>query len=119
MGTDIHVMMELSWNGHAYHEFVPHLLPLNRNYYLFSVLAGVRKMPGDFVISAPRGLPTNASKCAIKLFEDTDYHSHSWIVRSEWESLAQNIEPSLDYLFKYVNHVYDTFHTRMLFAFDN
>lgn len=57
----------------------------DRNYGLFSILAGVRNYDGAPCISDPRGLPSDVT-AAVKGESDSwgiDGHSHSWVTLQE------------------------------------
>ena len=58
---------------------------VDRNYCLFTVLAGVRRIPSLHVISRPRGLPSGLSR-AIRILDNahkSDHHSHSYLILKE------------------------------------
>lgn len=63
---------------HPYHD---------RNYRLFSILAGVRNSDGIVPIANPRGIPNDVSKFVkheVKEYGDNG-HSHSWLSLQELE----------------------------------
>jgi hypothetical protein len=84
MGCDIHVHVEVKINGKWQHYNHPRI---NRNYALFSRLAGVR---GELEpITRPRGIPKNATWMTKFDFKrmGTDAHTPSWISGEEVEAL--------------------------------
>lgn len=99
MGCDIHIAFEVRKNGkwervgptqeeiHELHgpEYFSHPLVVNRNYTLFSILAGVR---GDGCrICKPKGFPEDASEEISYANQSygSDGHSHSWLTLRELE----------------------------------
>jgi len=93
MGCDIHAMKESkeSW-GCWKNEGEPEI---NRDYELFSVLAGVRNQSNNIVpISNPKGINTDASEEFRAWIEswDSDAHSASWLTLKELKDFDQNQE---------------------------
>lgn len=79
MGCDIHAHTEIKVNGRWEHYAAPRI---QRDYTLFSLIAGVRRHRDDErIITLPRGLPLDASTTTRIESEhiDTDGHSHSWL----------------------------------------
>lgn len=80
----------------------------NRNYTLFSVLAGVRNSdPYITPLFDGRGVPDDVSKATMKQIPfDSDYHSHTYftvaeLLETDWDETAGNGEVCLyaaDYL---------------------
>lgn len=96
MGCDIHPYAEVRKNGKW--ERSPIKVPSDRNYWTFSVLAGVRNgcgFAGSYTgepvtpIAEPRGLPSDTTIADNSLeYEDPNHvwlgdHSHSWLLLSE------------------------------------
>lgn len=91
MGCDIHIWVERlnyvgsgsskRWEMVATEDATYH----NRNYRLFSLLAGVRNNARAAIkpISEPRGLPLDVSKEVATAMEDAGYHSKSWLTLGE------------------------------------
>lgn len=64
----------------------------DRNYGLFSILAGVRNYSDNEPISQPKGLPED---CCDEIRKESDYygidgHSHSWFTLKELKDYANN-----------------------------
>lgn len=82
MGCDIHAHTEIRYKCDWYH-YQKH--DIDRDYYLFAIMAGVRNYQDITPVAEPRGLPPNLS--VVTLLEanymGTDGHSHSWL--SDWE----------------------------------
>ena len=86
MGCDIHIHAEIKVRGKWHHYDQP---DCDRNYLLFEKMAGVRGEVSN-AISAPRGLPENATfttKFDAKHW-GSDGHSHSWLSSKEVGQLA-------------------------------
>lgn len=95
MGCDIHAVVDYEtvpngrkWNFAA--------LDLNRNYTLFSHLAGVRNYCEPIIvpIAEPRGCPDNACDYFKDLLDgwNGDAHSTSWVTLAELETIATQME---------------------------
>jgi hypothetical protein len=82
MGCDIHFHSEVKING-AWHHYSSH--KISRDYWLFSILAGVRNYCGVVPISMPRGLPSDISPVTSldRQIWGSDGHSDSFITSSE------------------------------------
>lgn len=83
MGCDIHLHVEVKIKGKWHHYNHPYI---NRDYRLFSKMAGVRSNYDDVPpIAQPRGIPTDASTTTKFECEHDgiDGHSHSWLSASE------------------------------------
>lgn len=79
MGCDIHLHVEVKIKGKWEHYNHPHI---NRNYDLFSMMAGVRQYATTPTpISQPRGLPGDVSTTTLFdcVYDGSDGHSHSWL----------------------------------------
>lgn len=90
MGCDIHAHIEIKVNGEWHHYSHPRI---DRNYYLFTRMAGVRSGHIEDVepISVPRGLPkdiTFTTHFDAKRWGG-DGHSHSWLSCKELAALVQ------------------------------
>lgn len=109
MGCDIHVLTEALisvddkkvWVNVDNWRFNPHysannedgdpemdLIPIyrNRNYDLFTLLAGVRDYSGDTQsVSPPKGIPPDAAPQTLAEVEryGSDGHTHSWLTLAE------------------------------------
>ena len=93
MGCDIHVRAEVRTGD----EWVPVTEPLEpfegRNYYMFSLFAGVRFRFGyPAAIRAPRGLPRDVSEPVSAALSDRDYHSESWLTVGELLAVDYTLE---------------------------
>lgn len=73
MGCDIHLHIEVKIEGIWHHYAAP---SINRNYYLFEKMAGVR---GDVnnAISPPKGFPNNATELTNIVYQNEECGSHS------------------------------------------
>jgi hypothetical protein len=71
-----------------------------RNYFLFSILAGVRNHYNVVPIAKPRGLPDDVTLeiKELSISEGVDAHSHSWL------TLKELVEFNWDRRFDYVHH---------------
>lgn len=91
MGCDIHAHFEIKLNGKWEHFSQPQL---DRNYKLFSVMAGVRDdcVTNDWgLICAPKGLPDDLSivtKFCADYWGD-DGHTHSWFNAKEIDKVIK------------------------------
>lgn len=93
MGCDIHFHVEVKINGKWEHYSHP---SIQRYYYLFAKLAGVRNSEGIKPVVEPKGLPSDMSNLT-KIDADywgLDRHSSSWLnakeiakVESWWNDL--------------------------------
>lgn len=89
MGCDIHLHTEIKVRGVWHHYSHPRI---NRNYRLFSKMAGVRAHEDDDPpIAQPRGLPEGLS-FTTQFDADRwgiDGHSHSWLSATELAGLVE------------------------------
>lgn len=87
MGTDIHAHVEVKVGGKWLHFNAPHV---DRDYRLFTKLAGVRDVEDVEPIAQPRGLPDDVSDVTRILYERErrKSHSESFITRGEIELLS-------------------------------
>lgn len=91
MGTDIHLQAEIRTNGAWQRLPNPNgrsRLFSDRNYFLFGILAGVRGIRENGVISEPRGFPDDLSFIPDGEYDSPDYvdlgeHSYSWLTLRE------------------------------------
>lgn len=81
VGTDIHFYAEIRANPSAPWKLAGKV-PLDRNYGLFGILAGVRA-EGVTPIAPRRGLPANVSEGTKYLSDRGDGHSGSWLTYDE------------------------------------
>lgn len=86
MGCDIHAHSELKINGKWHHMSE---LDIDRNYMLFTKMAGVRNYDAEIPISEARGIPKDVSELTKFLCDDygSDGHSHSWLSSKEIKEL--------------------------------
>jgi hypothetical protein len=89
MGCDIHAHLEIKIEGKWEHYS---LLRIERNYRLFTRMAGVRRITDDVdAISGPRGLPDDISVVtrldAVRGAQD--WHNQSWLTREELGELRE------------------------------
>ncbi len=107
VGCDCHEVIEIQINGKW---FCIGGLTLNRNYYLFSVLANVRNDnddPMECVSGDAKGLPDSMDKMSVflmsygntesieKELDDPDHHSHSFLNVKELEEAKEIYEEYL------------------------
>ena len=99
MGCDIHATLEYDkWklkspnDAHNWYSFAKNI-DIDRGYYLFGILAGIRT---DNInkIAEPRGVPEDASYEFKQEYEewDSDAHTASWVTFKE----LQDWQPSKD-----------------------
>lgn len=105
MGCDIHAGVEVM--VHPFKEYpgfgiwrMAGELPINRDYRLFAILAGVRNAENITPISDPRGLPEDASRVMKGWHEHwgSDAHSASYVTLDEiqdWLRANTSIESLL------------------------
>lgn len=84
MGCDIHLHQEVKINGVWHHYGHP---DIDRDYPLFSKMAGVRPQPGIDPISPPRGLPDDVTVLTRLDSDDWCGYSHSWLSAEEIATL--------------------------------
>jgi hypothetical protein len=138
MGCDIHATLEYDkWNLKRLDEpkywisFAKDI-DIDRGYYLFGILAGVRN--GDInPISEPKGVPDDASYKFMKEYEEwgADAHTPSWVSYKElndWKLKTGEFEfdPESDFkkedFFKVMEILakqYGEENVRLVFFFDN
>ena len=89
MGCDIHLHIEVKINDEWLHYNSPHV---SRHYAVFAKMANVRNYDDNEIvpISAPKGMPPDASRVTVFDFYewDLDGHSYSWLSASEIAVLA-------------------------------
>ena len=95
MGCDIHVRSEKLVNGKWVDmtDELPNYILENRDYTVFTWLAGVRSRNYDIVpISKPRGLPSDISEKSMEYFSSwgSDIHSCSWLSIAELNMVDYN-----------------------------
>jgi len=168
MGCDIHIFLERYIDGEwecvdtfptvvvdryfssselkesALRDYMHHNIT-DRNYKLFSAIAGVRKQSSTEQSRVPRGFPQDASKPVKRIFNEwgVDAHSASWLFADEFceaylthnipteeasKLIARRLESSEDSLWELVmcTHIHDVHpeHAdpkayRFVFFFDN
>jgi hypothetical protein len=96
---------------------------LERNYALFSTLAGVRSCHEYPCLYEPRGVPEDMGKSAQAWWDrwnDGDYHTPSWLYWDEAMRCAEAASPQLGHWLRYAREPWgsDQDH-RIIFAFDN
>ena len=66
--------------------------PINRDYFLFGLLAGVRYSNCDYI--EPRGLPLDINWFTKEQYEEmgTDAHTPSWLTLAELEAIIPKLE---------------------------
>ena len=93
MGCDIHAHSEVKINGVWHH--LSGELPFERNYDLFTRMAGVRRYSDEIEsISEPRGLPEDLSFLTRFIYDEygVEGHSHSWLSAAEVSDLGEWME---------------------------
>lgn len=113
MGTDIHFFVEAYADG-KWHSVDKWLMPnkhddfirvpmdkcyyINRNYYLFGYLAGLRCELED-ALALPRGLPPGLSHEVLTCYLDweSNAHSESYYLLSELLSVTKKLERRCNY----------------------
>ena len=89
MGCDIHVHIEIRYNGRWEHYACP---SIDRNYALFGVMAGVRGEGPEIV--EPKGVPDDMSIVTNLSWEKwgSDAHTASWFNEEEIDKLKAWLE---------------------------
>jgi hypothetical protein len=85
MGCDIHIYVESRYRDGEAWNFMMHEDACygDRNYELFSILAGVRNRFNITPISEPRGIPDDVDPYLKKNLEQYADHSFSWLTLKE------------------------------------
>jgi len=142
MGTDIHCQVEYRIDGkwHWLYAELPEFIrtevaqvnamKLDRNYYLFEVLADVRGAGEIVPISKPRGLPEDISP-ELKVAHKNNWllgdHSYSWVTGREladydWDTTKGGVGFhdwwKLSHL-AMVSHRFTSENVRIVFGFDS
>lgn len=96
MGCDIHAHMEVKVNGKWEHWSCPNI---DRNYQLFSKMAGVRNYRSIDAISEPKGLPNDISMLTLLDVKSwgSDGHSHSYLTAYELDILDDWLKDEYDF----------------------
>ena len=91
MGCDIHLHTEIKLKGKWEHYGAPHI---DRNYDLFSKMAGVRSDGCITPIADQKGLPNDVSNVTYlaACWHSADWHSHSWLSAKEILQLEEWLE---------------------------
>ncbi len=119
MGCDIHLHIEVKLNGKWEHWAAP---GVDRNYRLFSRMAGVRQYQGDRItaISAPKGMPKDPA--TVTAFEcarwGDDGHNHSWLNMKEIVILAEFVKKRLSEKGKWASLSFYTLHSTYICGLD-
>jgi len=130
MGCDIHAFLEYRKKDSKTWWAYSGELELNRNYTYFGLMAsGVRsEYPESFL---KRGEPTELSYMSNDKYEDSDYHSHSWLNAVEFNLVMQFYQRyaelngwEQDITYTATNNLMQFFEnngyeTRLVFCFDN
>lgn len=91
MGCDIHLHIEIKLNGKWEHYGCP---SIDRNYRLFTKMAGIKNYTGITPIAQPKGLPedlTIITQFDAKDWED-DAHDSSWLNKEEIVQLSDFLD---------------------------
>jgi hypothetical protein len=121
MGTDIHVVPELSFYPTGHQSWHPLLapviaMPVERNYALFRRLAGVRDNGNGVEPIAPnRGFPTDVSPETRASLQDL--HSITWLTLDE-ARLAYAVSGNWEHLVEYIDGIYLCPKIRFVIGFD-
>ena len=103
MGCDIHATLEYDWNSNKkktgnekWWRAFARDLDIDRNYQLFTILAGVRDTGIRPVIAYNRGVPEDASWEYKDDSEEygVDGHSHSWVTFDELKNWGVEVKDS-------------------------
>lgn len=146
MGCDIHASIEYEhYKLNAERKKIEHRewwisfctnIDIDRGYYLFTLLAGVRDIELRPIISPPRGMPESVSYEFKKWLKewDADAHSTSWVTFKELQDWkATNLkELKLEYnpeenmkqqdfykVLELLGNKYGDENVRLVFFFDN
>lgn len=104
MGCDIHFHTEIKVAGVWHHYSHPRI---GRRYALFTKLAGVRNCPDVDPVSAPKGLPEDASWTTLFDYNrEKGYHNASWIGVDEIAEVVRWVD---DYYHGGINPEWDIF----------
>ena len=87
MGCDIHAIVEVKQNGKW--EVLPAPVEIPRYYPLFALLAGVRNTYGFTPMSAPRGIPEDASEATKEAVAAFGEAAHSASYFTSWDFLDE------------------------------
>ena len=89
MGCDIHMHIEIRYNGKWVHYACP---SIDRNYTLFGIMAGVRG-EGPAIVE-PKGVPNNMSVVTRLSWEKwgPDAHTASWFNEEEIDLLSARLK---------------------------
>lgn len=122
MGCDIHICVEVGSSASQDHWFgMATDVDMNRDYNLFSKLAGVRGVEPALI--EPRGLPNYISYETERYYEywQNDAHTSAWLLLAELRLIPEMIEQPvfiyMEALAKYHNLPENK--VRMVFWFDN
>jgi hypothetical protein len=92
MGCDIHAFIEKK-DPHDSSDYSRSIhFPINNDYFLFGLLAGVRSSNCDYI--EPRGLPLDINWFTRELYEEMemDAHTPSWLTLPELEAIIPKLE---------------------------
>jgi len=104
MGCDIHLHIEVKLNGKWEHYAAPRI---DRDYRLFTKMAGVRQCCNMQCLASPRGLPNDITVLTRYDCErmGSDGHDHSWLGKEEIRILSHFIEVLKDGWYNLEYHV--------------
>lgn len=91
MGCDIHAFIEKREpQSSSYSRSIE--FPINRDYFLFGLLAGVRYSKCEYI--QPRGLPLGINWYTKEQYEEMkeDAHTPSWLTLAELEAIVPKLE---------------------------
>lgn len=92
MGCDIHAFIEKRYPQDSGDYSRSIHFPINRDYFLFGLLAGVRNSNCDYI--EPRGLPLDINWFTREQYEEMkmDAHTPSWLTLPELEAIIPKLE---------------------------
>lgn len=117
MGTDIHLMVEVQYNGKWFPEF-KEKLSVGRNYDLFDRLAGVRCRHEVECAVEYKGWPEGVNPVTREELED--YYGISWISIEDALEVPKELAGDWYHLMRYLRRLSWTIDgIRIVFGFDS
>lgn len=131
MGTDINVMVEYRMPElDHFDQFNFDVICLDRNYLMFSLMAGVRPYPESIPVFEPRGFPPdrNFKKSGLYHEYEPNGHTPSWLTRDEYHQVIKeyhNNAELIDFDYRVLGDLLDSLmkngavEARVVFWFDS